>query len=202
MSKRHGRPKKNSVTRTPQARAAKKWPPSCKNTRTESISRPQKTDERTLRTVSIKRKSNPYGLGTGCGEHLRSLFTRPRIDVAKLLKRIDRLHIVGIHAGFHNAIDIGKAAAIVQEGIDGDLVGGIEHARHGATRLAGTFGQRQTAEGIHVGSIKRELPQLAEIDTRRRGIPTLGIRERELDGNTHVGSTEMRHHGAVGRTRP
>ena len=105
---------------------------------------------------------------------------------------------MGIHAGFHNAIDIGKAAAIVQEGIDGDLVGGIEHARHGATRLAGTFGQCQTAEGIHVGSIKRELPQLAEIDTRRRGIPTLGIRERELDGNTHVGSTEMRNHGAVG----
>ena len=79
-----------------------------------------------------------------------------------MLKRIDRLHIVSIHAGFHNAIDIGKAAAIVQEGIDGDLVGGIEHARHGATRLAGTLGQRQTAEGIHVGSIKRELPQLAK----------------------------------------
>ena len=61
---------------------------------------------------------------------------------------IDRLRIVSIHAGFHNAVDIGKTAAIMQEGIDGNLVGGIEHARHGAARLAGTFGQRKAAEGI------------------------------------------------------
>ncbi len=113
MSKRHGKTQKELGHTDAAGTRRQKWPPSCKNTRTESISRPQKTDERTLRTVSIKRKSNPYGLGTGCGEHLRSLFTRPRIDVAKLLKRIDRLHIVGIHAGFHNAIDIGKAAAVV-----------------------------------------------------------------------------------------
>ena len=106
---------------------------------------------------------------------------------------------MGIHAGLHNAVDIGKATGIVQEGIDGDLVGGIKNARHGAARLTGALGQCKAAEGIHVGSIKGELAQLAEVDTRSRRIPALGIREGKLDGNTHVGSTEMRHHGAVGK---
>ena len=86
----------------------------------------------------------------------------------------------------------------MQEGIDGDLVGGIENARHGAARLTGALGQCKAAEGIHIGSIKGELTQLAEVDTRCRRIPAFGIREGKLDGNTHVGSTEMRHHGAIG----
>ena len=62
-----------------------------------------------------------------------------------------------IHTGLHDAVDIGKGASIVQESIDGNLVGGIEHTRHGATRFTRALGERKTTERIHVGSIKGKL---------------------------------------------
>ena len=152
-----------------------------------------------LRTVSIKRKKQSLWVRNGLWRAPAQLFTRPRIDVAKLLKRIGCLQTswASMQDSTMRSISV-KLQPSCRKASTATSLAALSTQRHGATRLAGTLGQCQTAEGIHVGSIKRELSQLAKIDTRRRGIPTLGIRERELDGNTHVGSTEMRHHRAVG----
>ena len=80
---------------------------------------------------------------------------------------------------------------MAEERLDSDLVRRVEHARSGAAGAAGAFGKRKAAKRIGIGSIEGKAAERAVIQALRRRFPAIGIGERVLDGDAHVGRTEM-----------
>ena len=103
------------------------------------------------------------------------------------------LAVVFVHTRLHDIGDAGERAGVMQERVDGDLVSGVKHAGKRTPLLAGDFRELEATEGFHIRRTKRKLSNFAEVDTRCGSGPALGIRKRILDGNAHVGGTEMRH---------
>ena len=93
---------------------------------------------------------------------------------------------MGVHAGIDDPGDVVESEAIVQEGVDRDLIGGVEHAWHRPTHLAGDLGELEASKGVHIRGPEGKGPELSKINAWRGGIPALGIREGVLDGNAHV----------------
>ena len=93
--------------------------------------------------------------------------------------------------------DLEEADAPVEEGRDGDLVGGVEGAGIGPAAHSRLAGQGQERERVRVGRVKLEGQTGREVEGRHRRGGALGIGERVGDGHAHVRVAEVRERRAV-----
>ena len=124
----------------------------------------------------------PAGLGVG-GEEV--------VEVGDRLGRHLLQHPLD-HRG-----DAGEGDLPVEEGGDGDLVGGVEHAGRGAAGLAGLEGQAQAGEGLEVGRLEGQLADRGEVELRHVDVGALRVVQRVGDRHPHVGIAEVGERGAV-----
>ena len=100
------------------------------------------------------------------------------------------------------ADDVGhlrERAAVVAERLIYNLVGGIHDAGHVATAMDGIEGQLQTAELLDVGLQEFQVVALEEVEAWAVQVQTLGEREGILNGQSHIGHTELRLHASIGK---
>ena len=93
--------------------------------------------------------------------------------------------------------DIEEADAAIQEGLDRDFIGGIEHRRGQAAGAHGIDGEIERRKAIMRRRMERQLPQLGEIEPARRRRNAARPGQRMGDRRAHVGRGKMRHGGAV-----
>ena len=85
----------------------------------------------------------------------------------------------------------------LEEGGDGDLVGGVEGARVRAALLPGPAREREQRERLQVGRLELEHEALREVERGHRSRGALGIGQGEGDRDAHVRVAEVRERGAV-----
>ena len=112
---------------------------------------------------------------------------------AAALPRLMRLHY-----GADATVNVQGSARIAQERRHRDLIRGVHNAWQRATRIARIFGQLKTTERVLVDRIELELAELREIERLHRRIPAVGVTQRKLNGNTHIGGAQMGLHATVG----
>src|SRR5215204_2492141 len=109
-----------------------------------------------------------------------------------------RPRLVRVHHALDDARDVRQAYVATEEGTDRLLVGGVHRRRERPARAQGAVGEAQARETFHVGRLEAQRPELRQIERRQRGrLVALRVRERVLDGVTHVGHAELRDDRAV-----
>ena len=81
--------------------------------------------------------------------------------------------------------------------MDGDLVGGVEHARRGAAGDRRLAGQAQARERLVVDRLEGQRADLGEVERPHRHVDALGVVQRVGDRHAHVGVAEVRERRAV-----
>src|SRR3990170_2754789 len=163
------KPSEKRSTPTPIQRATRKWPSSWTRIKMPMTT----TKDRTVVTRALP----PPSPGAG---------RRHRLQAEDLVRHPPRLAVDG-HALLdarelprRNPIeslgDLGEAEASVQEGRDGDLIGGVEH--HGGRAAPGQRLAREPQAGklLRVGLVEGELPHRRQVQGGRRAGPALGER--------------------------
>ena len=93
--------------------------------------------------------------------------------------------------------DAGERDPPVEERRDGDLVGGVEHARRGSAGPAGLARQAQAREGLLVGRLEGQLSDRREVEPRHVDVGAVGMVKRVGDRHPHVGMAEVGERGPV-----
>ena len=79
------------------------------------------------------------------------LDARPSISIRKLIERVHRAVVMLVHRIFYDGIDIGERASVMEKGIDGNLVCGIEYAGKRSAFTPRNISKLKTPECIGVG---------------------------------------------------
>ena len=90
-----------------------------------------------------------------------------------------------------------ETTLVLQESAIHNLVGCIDNARHVATFLNRLESQCQTTELLEVGLEEVEMLGGKKVQTVATQCETLGERERILDGQTHIGHTQLGLDGTI-----
>ena len=85
----------------------------------------------------------------------------------------------------------------VEKQRDRDFVGGVQHDRQAALRSSARYARPRHGKRVGIGRFELEPSGAREIERRQRRRPALGIRERVLDRQPHVGDAELRDHRSV-----
>ncbi|SVD48102.1 uncharacterized protein METZ01_LOCUS400956, partial [marine metagenome] len=122
---------------------------------------------------------------------------RPCVGLENLLERRLPNQLVAIHHLPNGVTNAGKRRLLVAEGINRDLVSGVEHGRQRAGYLAGTA---RLAKRWELGQVRRLEIEPAKrsqvgLHALTRGPAWAG--ERVLDRQAHVGRGELREDRAV-----
>jgi len=92
--------------------------------------------------------------------------------------------------------DSGKGDAAIEEGVNGNLVGGIEGDAVGSADAGGLEGQAQAGKAVEVRLLEFKMAEGGQIKGQRRG-GAFGKGQRIEDGKTHVGDGDLGEDGAV-----
>ena len=90
-----------------------------------------------------------------------------------------------------------KPQPAVEEGVDGDLVGGVERARRGAAGERGLAGEPQARERVQVGRLEVQPAELDQVERRDRQVGAVRVVQRVADRDPHVRIAHVRLRGAV-----
>ena len=171
-----GRTARSAPTRMPVAFAATKWPSSC---RMISAEKPTNARTQLKRAPPAARQcSSP------CGEPRRPPRRGPRSCASgDRLARLER--------ALDHARDVEEAQRLGQEGVHGDLVGGVQHAGGGAARGRRVAREREAAERLEVGRLEGQAADLGEVERAHRHVGALGVVQGIGDRHAHVGVAQM-----------
>ena len=111
------------------------------------------------------------GLGlASCRSHSSRATASPATTARRavgLVQRLERAHRLG-RAAREGALDHlgdrGEAQTAVEERVDGDLVGGVQHARRGAARDGGLAREAQTGERVEIDGLEGERCRPREVE--------------------------------------
>ena len=176
----------NSWTVTPARRATMKWPNSWMTTSTTRMTssrttlirplpRPMKSNISCRRSSVVTVAASPGAdLGIECDQLVEA---RLLVAVAESLD--------GVGAQLGDAREVERA---VQESVDGDLVGGDQRGARARALAAGgaADGERRKARLIDAARRSVGGSSVRSTARRRRG-QVVGIGQRVLDGDAHVG---------------
>ena len=90
-----------------------------------------------------------------------------------------------------------KPSSPLQERVDGDLVGGVQHARRGAARDRRRAREAEAREGVVVDGLERQRADLGEVEPPHRDVDAVGVVQRIGDRHAHVRVAEVRERRAV-----
>src|SRR3989442_3733315 len=179
------KPSWNFRTRMPTRLAARKWPSSWTKTSTPST----KTNARMVITSDLQFYR--------AGDLLRIL-AGPGVHSAHRRQGRNLFRSMRLHRLLDDVRDRQEADTSVEESRDGDLVGGVQHDRQAACRLERAIRQAQTWERGGVRHLDLQWSRTCEVERGQRRRPALGIRERVLNRQPHVGDAELCEHRSVG----
>ena len=104
---------------------------------------------------------------------------------------------VAVHDSLHQTADVAEADLILEEELDGLLVGTVGGAGAETALSDGLLAGGEAAERLLVRRGKRQRRTGEQIQRRRGILLPHRIRQRKPDGDAHVGRAELRHHRAV-----
>jgi hypothetical protein len=104
---------------------------------------------------------------------------------------------VGLHGYLYDARNGHKAELVIEKCANRDLVGSVQHHRRRAAGPERRIRQAEAGEAIVRRFEKFEAARTRQVERRQRAVPPLRIRTGVLDGQPHVGDSELRHHGPV-----
>ena len=84
-----------------------------------------------------------------------------------------------------------------QERVDGDLVGGVQHARRGAAGDRRGAREAEARERLVVDGLERQRADFGEVERAHRDVDAVGMVQRVGDRHAHVGMAEVRERRAV-----
>ena len=93
--------------------------------------------------------------------------------------------------------DLEEPQAPGEERVDGDLVGGVQHARRGAAGDRRLAREPQAGERVVVDRLERQRADLDQVERPDRDVDAVGVVQRVGDRHAHVGIAEVRERGAV-----
>jgi hypothetical protein len=119
------------------------------------------------------------------------------IERHHLVQRICRMSAHGVQHVGHCAGNIEKADPALHEGIDCDLVRGVEDRRRATTGTQRLTGQTQCREALRVRCHEVEPGEAGKIEPRRLRRHALRPGQRMRDRDAHVGRPKLREHTAI-----
>ena len=99
--------------------------------------------------------------------------------------------LMGGHDALDGVPDAGEAELAIEEGLDGDFVGGIEHGGEGAADGAGVAGEVDGGEVIDARGLEVEGGELGEVERPQIVRDAVGPGDGVLDGEAHVTVAEL-----------
>src|SRR5512133_2199481 len=156
-----GKKSEKRSTRMPVALAAAKCPNSC---RMMSRAKPRKASSQLIAgTWSRGRRSrwtSDGALVSAQGDQLRRHRARLAVGLVQRLEGADGAAGQALERGLDDRRDAEEVQSAVEEGVDRDLVGGVEHAGRGAARGGGLARQAQAWEGLGVDGLEGQRSHL------------------------------------------
>ena len=97
-----------------------------------------------------------------------------------------------------HAVDAGETDAALEEGGDGDFIGGAQYGGHSAAGAAGGDGQVEAGVAFRRQRLKVQGPRGGDVQTRDGGVgEAFGVEQGILDGQAHTGGAQLGLDGAV-----
>ena len=125
------------------------------------------------------------------------LIAGPRIGFENLLERGMAHNLMCVHGSPDVFGNLGKVYAAIDEGFDGDFVGGVQNGGKCATDFAGFASELKGGEAFKIRFFESEAAELGEVGLDAIARSALGISKRVLDGQAHVGCGKLREHRAI-----
>ena len=99
-----------------------------------------------------------------------------------------------VHHGLDQARYLAKPQPSVEESLNGDLVGRVQHGRCATSCAQRIKGQLQTGKTLVIRLAEIQLRDLREIDAIDPRLDTLRLGQRMRDWRAHVGIPKLRKH--------
>lgn len=119
------------------------------------------------------------------------------VELNDLVDRTGKRRQNALEHAAHRAEDVGEADAALEEGLDGDFIGGVEddgRAVVGGQRIVGGLKKR---EGLRVGLLEGQPTDFGKAQALRAAVKPFGPAEGVGNRRAHVSRTQLRDDRAV-----
>ena len=96
-----------------------------------------------------------------------------------------------LERGLDHRRDPREAETALEEGMDGYLVGGVQHAGRRAARRGRVPGQAKAREGLGVHRLERQRAQCGQVELGHRHVDAVRIVQGVGDRHPHVGIAQV-----------
>src|SRR5512133_163590 len=156
-----GKKSEKRSTRIPVALAAAKCPNSC---RMMSAAKPRKASTQLIASTRCRGRQSRWtsdcALSSAHRDQLRRQRARLAVGLVERFEGADGTAGQALERRLDDRGDAEEVQPAVEEGVDRDLVGGVEHAGRGAARGGGLARQAQAREGLGVDGLEGQRSHL------------------------------------------